>query len=57
MIELRMSAVDSTASAISACDRPVTPAVNLQAVNATLAPIPRNVALRLRSSRFVATPN
>src|SRR5580658_6017235 len=55
MIELRMSALDSTASAMSACEWPTTPAANLAAESAALIAMPRKVARRLRLSRSVGT--
>src|SRR5262245_37786773 len=46
-----MSASDSTASAMSAWEWPKKPAVNLEAVNRPLTPMPTNVARNPRCNR------
>jgi hypothetical protein len=52
-----MSAIDSTASAMSAWERPKMPAVNLHAVKTILTAMPRKMALKLRCNRFGGTPH
>src|ERR1051326_846736 len=55
MTELNRSARDSTASATSALEWPMTPAASFAVASKTFAIIPRKVARRLRWRRFLGT--